>query len=487
MVLAGRFRLGPLLGRGGMAEVYDGYDERLRRPVAVKLVRPQAAARAGVLRRFEEEARNAARLVHPNVVAVFDTGSDGGTPFLVMERLPGTTLADRLASGPLALPEARRLTLEVLAALGAAHRAGIVHRDVKPANVLLDEHGHAKVADFGIAKSLDVDIDLTSTGQVVGTPAYVAPERLAGERATPAADLYAAGLLLYEMLAGAKAFPGDDPLAVAYRVRNESPPRLTDVRPDVPPPLLRSVERAIDKDPARRFASAEEMAAVVAATEAVGAPAGGDVTVAVPLPDVATAVLPAAATPGAAGTTNVGGQLLGLPRPIGPEVPRARTARQRWRTIGRPRLGGVLAVAVVLLVIAIVAGMALTSGGSSGTVAGDLRSTAASLAAADGPAAAIAAASLRDLAASVEAGDAGPAATELLRDLAVWRDRAALTPSAVDRIRTVVARVPGADPSAFTSLTAEATTTTTAAATSSPAAPGVKGGKGHRKGPENDD
>ena len=150
-VLGGRYRLGALLGRGGMAEVYDAVDERLDRPVAVKLLRPTMALRHDVRRRFESEARSAARLSHPNAVAVFDTGQDGDVPWLVMERLPGETLADRMQRGPLDADWVRRMAGDVLGALGAAHAAGLVHRDVKPGNILLDDNDCAKVADFGIA------------------------------------------------------------------------------------------------------------------------------------------------------------------------------------------------------------------------------------------------------------------------------------------------------------------------------------------------
>ena len=154
-----------------MAEVYEGHDERLDRAVAVKVLRPEMAADTGVRERFEAEARSAARLSHPNVVAVFDTGEDEGTPYLVMERLPGETLADRMAAGPVDQAWLRRVAGDVLGALGAAHAAGLVHRDVKPGNILLAADGSAKVADFGIAKSLELAGDLTGTGLLVGTPA----------------------------------------------------------------------------------------------------------------------------------------------------------------------------------------------------------------------------------------------------------------------------------------------------------------------------
>ncbi|MGH9151457.1 MAG: serine/threonine-protein kinase, partial [Acidimicrobiales bacterium] len=249
-VLRGRYRLGPLLGRGGMAEVYEGHDERLDRPVAVKVLRAEMAADPGVRERFEVEGRSAARLAHPNVVAVFDTGEEQGTPYLVMERLPGDTLADRMADGPVDQEWLRAVAADVLAALGAAHAAGLVHRDVKPGNILMAADGRAKVADFGIAKSLEVAGDLTGTGLLVGTPAYLAPERLDGRPATERSDLYSLGVVLYEALAGAKPFTAETPLAMAGAVLNDVPAPLAELRPGVAPDLAAAVERAMARDPA---------------------------------------------------------------------------------------------------------------------------------------------------------------------------------------------------------------------------------------------
>jgi tRNA A-37 threonylcarbamoyl transferase component Bud32 len=201
-LIAGRYKIGALLGRGGMAEVYEGHDDRLQRPVAVKVLRPDMASREDVRNRFEFEARHAARLSHPNVVGVYDTGEDDGIPFLVMELLPGQTLADTIANGPVDQDWLKRIAGDVLQALGAAHAAGIVHRDIKPANIVIGVDECAKVTDFGIAKTLEVAAedqaghDLTSTNQLVGTPAYLAPERIDGSPATPRSDLYSLGIVL---------------------------------------------------------------------------------------------------------------------------------------------------------------------------------------------------------------------------------------------------------------------------------------------------
>jgi eukaryotic-like serine/threonine-protein kinase len=262
-VLGGRYRLGDVLGRGGMAEVYDGFDERLHRSVAIKVLRPEMAARTDVRRRFEAEARAAANLSHPNVVAVFDTGEDetgdGSFAWIVMERLPGETLADRMGE-PLDVDWVIRVAGDVLGALEAAHAAGIIHRDIKPGNILLGADGCAKVADFGIAKSLEVTDDATHTGQLIGTPAYLAPERIDGRSATRASDIYAVGVVLYEALAGRKPFRGTTPISVAYAVHHAPVEPLTEVRPDIPAHVAAAIHRAMDRNPERRFDNAAELA-----------------------------------------------------------------------------------------------------------------------------------------------------------------------------------------------------------------------------------
>ena len=279
VLIGDRYELGPLLRRGGMADVHAGLDRRLGRDVAIKLLRRDMAERDDVRLRFESEARAAARLSHPNAVSVFDTGEHEGQPYIVMERLPGRTLADVIAEGPVSVTWLVPVATGVLSALGAAHAVGIVHRDVKPGNILLAADGTAKIADFGIAKSAEMvsgatagTVDLTLTGQLIGTPAYLAPERLAGAPATFLSDLYSMGLVLYEALAGFKPFTGDSFIAVAQAVQNGGHPPLSSVRPDVDQTVAAAVERALDRDPSRRFASAEEMAAALTG-DRVAAPA----------------------------------------------------------------------------------------------------------------------------------------------------------------------------------------------------------------------
>ena len=264
--IAGRYRIEGPLGRGGMAEVRAGTDLRLQRPVAVKFLLPEMAAREDIRRRFEAEACAAASLSDPHAVAVYDTGEHEGLPYIVMERLPGETLADRIAAGPQDPAWVRQVAVEVLAALGAAHAAGLVHRDVKPGNILITADNHAKIADFGIAKSVeasDGSLDLTGTGQLLGTPAYLPPERLDGGPATAQSDLYSLGVVLYEALSGRCPFPGETPVATAMAIVAGDYPSLDEVRPGLDPVLVTTIDRAMATDPAQRFESAPAMAAAL--------------------------------------------------------------------------------------------------------------------------------------------------------------------------------------------------------------------------------
>lgn len=247
-----------------MAEVRDGWDARLGRAVAVKLLHPALGARPDARARFEEEARAAARLSHPNIVAVHDYGHHGGTPYIVMERLPGSTLIDELGRGPLPPIRVRAILDEVLAALSVAHAAGVVHRDIKPANLLTAGPGGAvKVADFGIAKTDDGGH--TATGQLVGTMAYTSPQRLAGAPSSMADDLYAVGVVGYELIAGRPPFPQSDVQALAAAILHGAHVPLASVTAGVDPALVSVIERALALDPRARFASADQMRAALAA------------------------------------------------------------------------------------------------------------------------------------------------------------------------------------------------------------------------------
>ncbi|MDM4140337.1 MULTISPECIES: serine/threonine-protein kinase [Mycobacterium] len=262
VLLADRYEVGGKLGSGGMAEVREGWDTRLRRPIAIKLLHPAVCAQSGMRNRFDAEACAAAALNHPNIVAVYDSGEQDGQPFIVMERLPGETLAHELARGPLAQLRVRVLLDNVLAALSAAHGAAILHRDIKPGNILIAAGGEiVKVADFGIAKLPEATNTLT--GQILGTIAYLSPERIAGAPACVADDLYALGVVGYEALAGHRPFPQENMAALAGAILHGRPPPLAGLRPDVDPRLIMVIERAMAHDPGRRFGSADEMRAAL--------------------------------------------------------------------------------------------------------------------------------------------------------------------------------------------------------------------------------
>ncbi|MGI9054106.1 MAG: serine/threonine-protein kinase [Ilumatobacteraceae bacterium] len=259
-VIASRYVLGDLLGAGGMAKVVRGQDIRLDRPVAIKLVPADAIDPVG-RERFRREARSSAGFAHHNAVTAYDAGESDGYLYLVMELVDGQSLAHLLHTrGQLSLDEALSIADSVLAALGAAHAAGIIHRDVKPGNVLLAENGTVKLGDFGIARRLDdLTSDLTGTGRFIGTPKYLAPEQLAGEPATAPTDLYAAGVVLYEMLAGTPPFDAPTPMAVAMAHQHAPVPDVRTMRPDVPAHVAAAIATAMAKDAAARFATADAM------------------------------------------------------------------------------------------------------------------------------------------------------------------------------------------------------------------------------------
>ena len=366
VVLGGRYRLHSLLGSGGMAEVYDGWDERLARPVAVKLLRPDLAANPELGRRFELEARAAARLTHPNVVAVYDAGDDQGRSYIVMERLPGESLADRIGGGPVDLGGLRRLAAEVLAALGAAHEAGIIHRDIKPANILLGADGRAKVADFGIARVVEsplaggsTDTSLTAVGLVLGTPAYLAPERAMGQPATAQSDLYSLGVVLYEALTGSKPFAGATPVAIAAAAIHGAAQNPTVLRPDADPQLVAVIGRAMALDPGQRYPTAAAMAADLRrpATPATAVMLAAELPVG-PSPERAPTLLsaPANAAPTVLAAASPARRVGAAPTGLAGVSPARRArrglalrTRRQWGLVG---LGAGAVVVVVLLVLA---------------------------------------------------------------------------------------------------------------------------------------
>ncbi|MEU6530876.1 Stk1 family PASTA domain-containing Ser/Thr kinase [Streptomyces sp. NPDC046928] len=283
--LGGRYELGQVLGRGGMAEVYLAHDTRLGRTVAVKTLRADLARDPSFQARFRREAQSAASLNHPAIVAVYDTGEDYidnvSIPYIVMEYVDGSTLRELLHSGRKLLPErAMEMTIGILQGLEYAHRNGIVHRDIKPANVMLTRNGQVKVMDFGIARAMgDSGMTMTQTAAVIGTAQYLSPEQAKGEQVDARSDLYSTGCLLYELLTVRPPFVGDSPVAVAYQhVREEAQaPSVFD--PEITPEMDAIVLKALTKDPNYRYQSADEMRAdieacldgqPVAATAAMG-------------------------------------------------------------------------------------------------------------------------------------------------------------------------------------------------------------------------
>jgi serine/threonine-protein kinase len=263
--LSGRYRLQARIGSGGMSTVYRALDETLQRPVAIKLLNREVATDSDQLERFRREARAVAQLSHPHVVGVIDAGDDldptHPRPYIVFEYVEGETLKERIRrTGPLPTNEAVAYAIEIARALGAAHARHIVHRDVKPQNVLIDEEGSAKVTDFGIARTLDED-GLTADGRVLGTTDYVSPEQALGQPVTGQSDLYSLGVVLYEMLTGEVPFKGDNQVAVAMKHVREQLPDIQVRRPEVSAGLAAVVDRATAKDPRDRYASDAAMIA----------------------------------------------------------------------------------------------------------------------------------------------------------------------------------------------------------------------------------
>jgi beta-lactam-binding protein with PASTA domain/predicted Ser/Thr protein kinase len=306
--LGGRYEIGDLLGRGGMAEVHIGRDARLGRAVAVKMLRPDLARDPSFQARFRREAHSAASLNHPAVVAVYDTGEDefagNPVPYIVMEYVEGSTLRDLLASGRRLMPErALEIVDGVLAALAYSHAHGIVHRDIKPANVMLTRAGDVKVMDFGIARAVaDQSATMTATSAVIGTAQYLSPEQARGEQVDARSDLYSTGCLLYELLTGRPPFVGDSPVSVAYQHVREEPQPPSSLDPDVPAAVDAIVMRALTKDREQRYQNADQMRADigralagrdVAAPTAVAAAAATQRIASPPAPPTSTfAVLP---------------------------------------------------------------------------------------------------------------------------------------------------------------------------------------------------
>ncbi|WP_436318253.1 Stk1 family PASTA domain-containing Ser/Thr kinase [Streptomyces albidoflavus] len=356
LVLDGRYRVDALIAVGGMATVYRALDTRLDRVVALKVMHPELAADASFVERFIREARSVARLSHPNVVGVFDQGAEGAYVYLAMEYVPGCTLRDVLRERGALTPRAALDVLEpVLAALGAAHRAGFVHRDMKPENVLIGDDGRVKVADFGLVKA--VDTVTNTTGAVLGTVSYLAPEQIEQDDVADArVDVYACGVVLYEMLTGGRPHSGDSPAQVLYRHLNEDVPPPSAAVPHLGPELDRLVAVATSRAPEGRPEDAVALLALArdaraalddAALDAVPPAAlEGDRSIA----ENRTSVIPRFSTP-ARPADDDGVQRTSVLAAAPPEPPAPR------RRLGNRRKGGLAALVAMLLVLCVGAGV----------------------------------------------------------------------------------------------------------------------------------
>jgi serine/threonine-protein kinase len=281
--IAGRYEVEELVGHGGMSSVYKARDALLERHVALKILHEQYSSDEDFVERFKREARSVAQLQHPNIVTVIDRGEEDGRQFIVFEYIDGENLKEHVVrQGRLGVHEALEIALEVARGLAFAHDQGLIHRDVKPQNILLNGDGRAKVTDFGIARTLDVD-GMTQTGTVLGTSNYIAPEQASGQRVDAHSDVYALGAVLYELLAGEVPFPGESFVVVAMKHVHEPAPNLLDVRGDVPVRVAAAVDRALEKDPEQRFPTMDAFAVELEACVAeLDRGEDGDATMVIP-------------------------------------------------------------------------------------------------------------------------------------------------------------------------------------------------------------
>ena len=258
-VFSDRYEMVKHIARGGMAQVYLARDLLLDRPVALKVLFPELSVDHSFVERFRREAKAAANLTHPNIVSIYDWGQGDQTYFIVMEYVDGPTLSSLLKQGRLEPERAAAVAASVAAALDFAHRRGVIHRDVKPGNVLIDDRAQVKVADFGIARAVGTSEDLTQTGSVMGTATYFSPEQAQGFPVDPRSDVYSLGVVLYEMATGKPPFSGENPVSIAYKHVKEAPTRPTTVTPGLPPALEAIILKAMAKNPDDRYQSAQEM------------------------------------------------------------------------------------------------------------------------------------------------------------------------------------------------------------------------------------
>jgi len=358
----GRYRILRRIGSGGMADVYCAEDTHLGRQVALKVLHRRFAQDQEFVERFRREAKSAAGLSHPNVVGIFDRGDHEGTYYIAMEHLPGRTLKEVVTGEtPLSQERVIDLGLQILHAAGFAHRHGVIHRDFKPHNVILDDGGHAKVTDFGIARA--GTSEMTETGSIMGTAQYLSPEQAQGHAVTGASDLYSIGVMLYELLAGRLPFDGESAVSVALKHLSEQPPPISRFRPDVHPALEAVVMAALAKDPAQRWQSAEDFAQGLEAAriQIEAGPATGQDTAAfaaIPAP-IPVAAAPAYGSTDATVAAPGGDGVPPSPPPVVAPVTEPHEKKRRrwpWFTIG------LLTLALVgVLIFLIVSGLTATA------------------------------------------------------------------------------------------------------------------------------
>jgi tRNA A-37 threonylcarbamoyl transferase component Bud32 len=333
-VLSGRYRLEAKLGSGGMSTVYLARDQTLDRQVAVKVMHREMSEQADQLERFRQEARSVAKLSHPNVVSVIDAGEDGGHPYIVFEYVEGETLKQRISrNGALEPQEAIAYAIEIARGLSMAHARNMVHRDIKPQNILIDAEGRAKLTDFGISRQLEQD-GMTATGRVLGTTDYVAPEQAMGHKVDPRTDIYSLGVVLYEMLVGQVPFSADSQVGVAMKHVNEELPDVQRRRPEVSAAVALVIERSTAKDPNERYQKVSEMIDDLSTALEVEAARAGSTT------GEATSVLDAV-----------------------PPPKRKLSGRGRWSWAAI--LGLLLALGGVLLVVLVISSGDLGGGGAN--------------------------------------------------------------------------------------------------------------------------
>ena len=272
-IIEGKYRIERLLGKGGMGTVFLAHDLTLEREVAIKVLPPDVGQDDQVVRRFQQEAKTAAKLDHPNIIPIYRVESEGGLNYFVMKYISGTSLEDLLEKKePLAVPEIQRILWEAACALGHAHQRGVVHRDVKPANIMFDHDGRVMLTDFGISKALQAATGFTATGMIIGTPHYMAPEQGKGAPVDGRADQYALGVVGYRMITAELPFSGDSVHTIIYKHIYEEPPLASVKRPGIPGTLTVAISRALLKDPDQRFPTMEEFATAVWPEQPVASP-----------------------------------------------------------------------------------------------------------------------------------------------------------------------------------------------------------------------